>query len=66
MNLDEQQDLIKETKEFVDKILNLGKRKGPSAFIGSLPKEKPVKKRNEVEPTKTLLKTEEENKTDKK
>ncbi len=38
LNLGDQQDLIKETKSFVDKILNLGKKKGPSAFTGKLEK----------------------------
>ena len=36
LNLNDQQDLIKETKEFVDKILKVGKKKGPAAFTGSL------------------------------
>jgi KaiC/GvpD/RAD55 family RecA-like ATPase len=40
LNLEEQQDLIKETKTFVDKIFDLNMKKGPSAFTGSLSGEK--------------------------
>jgi KaiC/GvpD/RAD55 family RecA-like ATPase len=52
LNLDDQQDLIKETKSFVDKILNLGKKKGPSAFTGSLFDEEPAEENIKVKTRK--------------
>lgn len=58
LNLGDQQDLVKETKLFVDKVLNLSEKKGPSAFTGSLSEEKPVKKKVEAEAIKTNPKVE--------
>ena len=67
LNLEDQQDLIKEAEAFLDKVINLGKEKGKdSLFTGSLSEEKPVKKKVETESTKTIPKTEVKNKEDKK
>jgi KaiC/GvpD/RAD55 family RecA-like ATPase len=63
LNLDDQQDLIKEAKTFTDKVVNLNKNKGKdSVLMKNSSKEKPVKKKIKIESTKINPKDEIKNK----